>query len=130
MSFQFSENSKKRLKTCNSKLQVLLNFALKTSNIDFTVACGYRGKEEQEKAYEKGLSKAKFGQSKHNVKPSMAVDIYPYDGRMCNGDKKEDIEKFKELADHIKKCANRLQIKIKWGGDFKSFKDLPHWELV
>ena len=41
------------------------------------IVCGHRGETDQETAYQKGASKARFGQSAHNTLPAMAVDIAP-----------------------------------------------------
>ena len=41
------------------------------------IVCGHRGEREQEAAYKKGASKAKYGQSAHNTLPAVAVDIAP-----------------------------------------------------
>lgn len=30
----------------------------------------------------------------------------------------------------VKATAEHLRINVRWGGDFKSFRDAPHWELV
>jgi len=46
--------------------------------MDVTIVCGYRGEEEQNKAYTEKKSGLKFPQSKHNHAPSSAVDIAPY----------------------------------------------------
>lgn len=131
MAYKFSNTSILRLNTCDSKIIFLMNYALASSPVDFLIACGYRGQKEQEEAYKKGTSNAKFGQSKHNVCPSKAVDIYPYvNGRMCNGDLKEDYTHINILKDHILKCATEVGTQIVWGGHFKKLKDYPHFELL
>jgi len=61
--------------------------------------------------------------SKHNYLPSQAIDIIPYPVAW------ENIEQFIMLADHIKKTAQKLNINIKWGGDFQRTKDYPHFEM-
>jgi peptidoglycan L-alanyl-D-glutamate endopeptidase CwlK len=55
--------------------------------------------------------------------PSMAIDVAPYPIDWS------DFEKFHELAGFIKATAIEHGIHIKWGGDWKSFQDMPHWEL-
>lgn len=129
--YKYSRKSLERLKTCDKKIRNLMIFALENSKFDITIACGFRSDIDQQLAFQQGKSKAKWGESKHNTFPSKAIDIYPYSQRrMCNGDKEGDIEKIKELSEHIKECAKKLDINIKWGGDWKNFKDYPHWELV
>lgn len=118
----FSKNSLDRLHTCDRQLIHLCSEVIKV--YDFTVICGYRGKEEQEAVFSQGTSKARWGQSKHNSSPSQAVDIAPYPIDWT------DIDRFKELAKHMQDAADKLGIKIRWGGDFTKLKDYPHFELV
>jgi peptidoglycan L-alanyl-D-glutamate endopeptidase CwlK len=88
------------------------------------VLCGHRSKAEQDAAFEAGNSKLRWPASKHNRKPSLAVDVVPYPldwGR---------IQDFVRLAAVVKEVAKELNIKLVWGGDWTSFKDYPHYELV
>lgn len=57
MGYKFGGNSIKKLKTCHVALQLLMGEAIKTSPIDFTIVCGHRGKEEENKAFRTGNSK-------------------------------------------------------------------------
>ena len=61
---------------------------------------------------------------KHNKKPSLAVDVVPYPVDWS------DIERFIRFGWFVKGLAIGLGIKIRWGGDWKRFKDYPHFELV
>ena len=127
--YRFSNVSKKRLMTCHPKIILLFSYALATSCVDFTIASGYRGKDEQEKYVRLGTSPLHYPNSKHNKSPSLAIDVYPYKNkRMCNGDQPIDKYWIKYLSEHIKKCAIHLGIDIDWGGDWNK-PDLPHWEL-
>ena len=96
---------------------------------DFSVICGHRGEKEQNEAYSTGNSKLKYPKSKHNSMPSMAVDIVPYPLDWKN------IDSFKALAVEVKKVwdkiptAEREGFDLSWGGDWKTFKDMPHYEL-
>jgi hypothetical protein len=93
---------------------------------DVTVLCGHRSNEEQDEAVEKGHSKAVWPTSKHNTKPSVAIDIAPWkDG----GIPWDDIQEFYKMATIVLSAANRLGIEIKWGGHFRAFFDGPHFEL-
>lgn len=40
-----------------------------------------------------------------------------------------NISSFEKLGEKIMKKADELNINIKWGRDFKSLKDYPHFEL-
>lgn len=117
----FGRVSKSRLGTCHNLLQDILNEAIK--EYDFSVLCGHRGKAEQDAAYNAGNSKLKFPQSKHNQMPSLAVDIAPYPIDW------NDLDRFKELGAIVKRIAREKGIDLSWGGDWKSFKDYPHFQL-
>lgn len=118
----FSKKSLDKLATVDRRLYDICSEAIKLT--DFVVLCGYRGEEEQEAAFNAGTSKLHFPDSKHNTSPSQAIDIAPYPVDW------DDIERFKRLAIVIKKCASDLGVGVSWGGDWKKFKDYPHWELI
>ena len=55
---RFSRRSLSRLETCDERLQKLFKEVVK--HFDCTIIEGYRGKEKQNEAYNKGNSKVKF----------------------------------------------------------------------
>lgn len=114
--------SKARLYTCHRDL--ILLFEAVDKIVPTAILEGHRGKMAQDQAFAAGKSNAKWGQSKHNSIPSLAVDVGPVPLDW------NDIQAFERMAVVIKKCAAQLGIKVRWGGDFKSIKDFPHWELV
>ncbi|MCO5253628.1 MAG: M15 family metallopeptidase [Bacteroidetes bacterium] len=92
------------------------------------LTCTHRPNEVQAKLYAKGRTEAgkivtyaKPGQSKHNQKPSKAFDIAFKKGTQLSW----DASKFRKFAEII--TAKYPQ--VVWGGNFKSFKDLPHFEI-
>ena len=117
-----SKTSKQKLNTCHSDLIKLIEAVAETEKC--AVICGFRGRHEQEKAYMAGKSKAKWGQSKHNLKPSQAVDVVPLPLNW------EDIPAFEKLGEKIMAKAKELGIKVKWGKYFKGLVDYPHFELA
>lgn len=80
--------SLERLATCRPELQELIHDAAKGVDEgdlayagihDMTVLCGHRGEAEQHKAYAVDkTSRTPWPRSKHNRKPSDAVDVSPY----------------------------------------------------
>jgi len=101
----------------------------KSNKVNVVITCTYRSIEEQNQLYEIGrtvkgkkVTNAKGGQSMHNNYPSLAFDI-----AFFSLDKKLDWseENFHEFAEIIKVIEPRIE----WGGDWKKFKDLPHFEL-
>jgi peptidoglycan L-alanyl-D-glutamate endopeptidase CwlK len=126
--------SEKRLSTCHPKIQLIVRDMIKHSRIDVGVICGFRGKEDQEKAFDDKVSKAHWGQSPHNFmwgdKPcSLAVDLAAYSDKIKNY-LWNDEESFQILKQQMMNSANKFGVKLKWGGDFTNFKDMPHFEIV
>ena len=117
-----SKTSRQKLNTCHSDLIRLIEAVAAEEKC--AVICGFRGRYEQEKVYREGKSKAKFGQSKHNLKPSQAVDVVPLPLDW------NDIPAFEKLGEKIMAKADEMGIKIKWGKNFKGLVDYPHFELV
>ncbi len=62
----------------------------------------------------------------------MAVGDINGDGRVDHQDKSLtwDRDAYAEIATAWKRAADELGVKIRWGGDFKSFFDGPHFELI
>lgn len=60
-----------------------------------------------------------------------AVDIAP----VLDTDGDGDVEvtwawpAYHKLAECVKQAAAEEQVSIEWGGDWKTFKDGPHWQL-
>lgn len=118
--YSFSEKSSGLLLSCDDRLQTLFNEVIKQFNC--VVICGHRGEKEQNEAYNNKKSQLKYPDSKHNKHPSLAVDVAPFPIDWSN------IDKFKKFGNYVKFIANKLNIDIAWGGDWK-FKDYPHFEL-
>lgn len=101
---------------------------------DILVIETYRGKKAQDAAFKLGKSKLEWPKSKHNKKPSLAIDIAPVtNGTIDWG----NFKAFKDLAKVVLHTAESLDIKIRWGGDFNmngiaddKFVDMPHYELI
>lgn len=118
---KFGKRSRKELATAHPDLQRLFNEVVKM--FDCAVICGHRGKADQEKAFAGGFSKVQWPKSKHNRVPSLAVDVAPFPSLF------KDVSKFHDLAVVVKETAKRLGIKVTWGGAWKNFPDLPHWQI-
>lgn len=118
---KFGKKSLDKLADCHEDLQRLANELIK--EMDVTVLCGYRGKEEQDQAFIDGNSKLRWPNSKHNKKPSLAVDLAPYPVDF------KDLKRFIDMCALIEKIAEKLGLKIILGRDF-SFRDYPHVEIA
>jgi len=127
---KFSRQSQDALLTCDHDLQEVFNHVLQIH--DCTILEGFRGQEKQDEYYRTGKSKVKYPDSKHNQKPSEAVDAGPYPIDW------NDTKRFYYFAGIVKGVAASLGIEVRWGGDWDSdndlndqtFMDLVHFELV
>lgn len=121
MAYKYSKKSMDKLATCHPDLQKLCLELIK--HRDITVLHGHRGEHDQNELFDKGMSKKRYPDSKHNKLPSMAVDLafYPIDWN--------DTAKWEEFKEFVKGVAKQLNIDIIAGGDWKTFKDFPHFEL-
>lgn len=99
---------------------------------DFVVLTSFRPQEEQDRAYREGHSTLRFPCSKHNVSPSWAIDVIP------THKEKLTTEDWYFWAGYVKAVADKMNIKVRWGGDWdgdlnlhdNSLVDLYHWEMV
>jgi len=123
MRYRFSDKSQERLNTCDERLRRICEEAIHVSPIDFTVLCGHRTELQQMIAYQENKSKVQWPDSKHNPKPSLAVDLVPHPLDW------KDLNRFSMLAGVILTVANQLDIPLEWGGNWKTFKDYPHYQL-
>jgi len=132
--YKFGKASTRRLQTCHPDIQAIMHEALKHSEIDFTIVCGFRGEAEQNKAYEyrgpKGERKsyAKFGESPHNVDPSLAVDLVAYRDGKCQWDNQllfDELRANIRIANEVLIARGDVEIRIhQLTGNW----DRPHWE--
>jgi len=111
-----------KLTTCDIALQDLFLEVVK--HRDCTILEGHRSKDRQDKAVAEGRSKAPFPTSKHNKSPSLAVDVMPYPIDW------EDKNRLIEFAGFVQGVAAMKGIQVRWGGNFRSFFDGPHWEIL
>lgn len=132
--YTLSAASIRTLNTCDEKLIRIVHIV--RTYIDICVVSGHRSQPLQDSYYARGLSKAPWPLSLHNVLPSMAVDIVPYHNRLLPVDY-EDIDRFCFMAGLFMATAAQLHINIRWGGDWdedthtrdEKLRDYCHFEL-
>jgi len=124
--FKFSKKSLEKINNqkVHPRIRELMIEAIATSPIDFTIIETVRTVEQQKINVAKGVSKTM--KSRHIPSSNKsglceAVDIAPYPINW------KDTKRFKQLAEHIKATANKMGIKITWGGEWGW--DYPHYEL-
>lgn len=133
---QFGSASLGRRTQLHPDLQAIADEAIK--RIDFAIICGWRGPEEQERAFNERKSKLHYPDSKHNQRPSMAMDCVPWPVNWKN------TEQFVALGAVIMAVGAQLLMegkithKLRWGHDWDGDgirgeageTDFPHYELV
>lgn len=119
--YKFGDKSQEKLNTVHPDLQKLFIAAITASPLDFSITEGIRSLERQKELV--AAKKSTTMNSRHLT--GKAVDIAVFvDGKVT-----WDAKYYKVVADHIKQVAVKLGIAIKWGGDWVSFNDSPHFEL-
>ncbi len=118
-----------KLKGVHPDLVKVLKRAAEITDVPFKVTEGLRTVERQKELVAKGLSKTM--NSRHLT--GHAVDIVPVvdinkDGKVSSSEM-YSWPMYYKLAKTMKKAASDVGIPVEWGGDWKSFKDGPHWQL-
>ena len=126
MSITLSARSLERLEGAHPDLVRVIKRAASLSSVDFTVLEVLRTTARQRQLVAQGASKTM--NSRHLPGPdgkSRAVDIAP----MIGGKVSWDWPLYHKLAPFIKQAAADEGVPIEWGGDWRTFKDGPHWQL-
>lgn len=129
----FSSKSVSKLLTTDKDLQDIFLEAIKYSPIDFGISHGLRSAEEQNELYQQGRTKpgnivtnvdGYTRRSKHQ--DGIAIDVFAWvDGKVSWEEKY-----YWMIAGVVLWVAQSRNIKLQWGGHWKSFKDYPHFELI
>lgn len=122
MDFRLSERSIRKLEGVHPDLVKVVKRAIEITEVDFAVTEGLRTKKRQEELVKLGASKTM--KSRHLT--GHAVDL----AAVIGSEIRWDWPMYYKIADAIKKAANELKVPIEWGGDWKSFKDGPHFQLT
>jgi peptidoglycan L-alanyl-D-glutamate endopeptidase CwlK len=119
--YKLGTRSKKRLQGLHPDLVGVVERAIKLSGTDFTVLEGVRTKERQMDLFDLGASKTM--NSRHLT--GHAVDL----GALHNGLITWDWESYYVIAAAMKQAAKEQSVDLEWGGDWKTFRDGPHFQL-
>ena len=96
------------------ELYKLFEATCHSAGLDFIVTCTTRTKEEQAELVKKGFSKTM--NSKHLIGEAFDIAVL-IDGKITW--KNKYYEPFGEIG---------MSIGLVWGGSWKTFKDMPHFE--
>jgi peptidoglycan L-alanyl-D-glutamate endopeptidase CwlK len=125
MTITLSDKNLAKLAGAHPDLQKVIKHAAALSSIDFTILEVQRTLERQKQLMAQGATRTM--KSRHLVTGgySHACDIAPLDG----GQVSWAWPLYFKLAPIIKQAAKEVGVPIEWGGDWKTFKDGPHWQL-
>lgn len=121
MSFKLGKRSLSNLEGVHPDLVKVVNRAIELTQVDFTVIEGLRTKERQAQLLKEKKTTTK--NSRHLT--GHAVDLAAW----VDGTVSWDWKHYYIIEKAMKQAASELKIPIEWGGDWKRFKDAPHWQL-
>jgi len=119
--FKLGKRSIERLQGVHPDLVKVVERAIEMSPVDFTVLEGLRSPERQQTLVASGASQTL--NSRHIT--GHAVDL----GAWVDNQVDWSWPLYHKIASAMKAAANELGVAIVWGGDWKTFKDGPHFEL-
>jgi len=119
--FRLSQRSESRLQGVHPDLVKVTRRALELSTVDFGITEGLRTQERQKQMVAQGSSQTM--NSRHLT--GHAVDVVAYIG----SDISWDMPLYQQIAQAFKQASAELSIPVEWGGDWKTLKDGPHFQL-
>ncbi|MEJ2816379.1 M15 family metallopeptidase [Caulobacter sp. CCG-8] len=121
MTFVLGAKSLERLKGVHPDLVAVVKRAIALTDIDFTVTEGLRTRERQAELVRAGASQTM--KSRHIT--GHAVDL----AALVGGEVRWDWPLYAKLATAMKAAALQINVPLEWGGDWKTLKDGPHFQL-
>lgn len=121
MAYKLGAHSEMLLRGVHPDLVKVIRRAIQITKIDFKVLEGVRSVARQRELVKKGASQTMKSRHIHGF----AVDIAPF----VEGQVRWDWPLYFKLAEAVKQAAKDVGVPIEWGGDWRTFKDGPHWQL-
>lgn len=119
--FKLSQRSLKNLEGVHPDMVAVVKRAIELTPVDFVVTEGLRTVARQKQLVAAGASKTM--NSRHIT--GHAVDVAAW----AAGEVRWDWPLYSKIAGAFKQAAVELGVPVVWGGDWKTFKDGPHFEL-
>jgi peptidoglycan L-alanyl-D-glutamate endopeptidase CwlK len=121
MTYRLGLRSQSNLVGVHPDLVRIAHRAIELSPVDFTITEGLRTKARQKELFEAKLSRTM--NSRHIT--GHALDV----AALVNGKVTWNWAEYEKIAEAFKQAARELDLDIEWGGDWKSFRDGPHFQL-
>ena len=125
--FKLSQRSIQHMSGINMDLRHVADRAIKITKVDFGIPStgGIRSAEMQNELFKDGKSKCDGYKKISYHQTGNALDFFAY----VDGQASWEPEHLAQVACAFLQAANELGVKLKWGGLFKSFTDMPHVEI-
>jgi len=121
MTITLGSKSIQRLTGLHADLVRVVHAAARASDLDFCVLEGLRTLDRQKQLLSQGATTTL--KSRHLT--GHAVDL----AAMSDGEIRWDWPLYHKLAVIVKAAAAAEKVPLEWGGDWRKFKDGPHWQL-
>lgn len=121
MSFRLSSRSRARLIGVHPPLIAVVEAAIARTPVDFMITEGLRTAERQAVLVRAGASRTT--RSRHLT--GHAVDV----AALVEGQVRWDWPLYDRIAQAFKAAARDLKAPLIWGGDWKTLREGPHFEL-
>jgi peptidoglycan L-alanyl-D-glutamate endopeptidase CwlK len=125
--FKFSKTSYVNMEGINPILMSIAERALELSRIDFGIPStgGLRSAEEQNKLFKRGVTTLDGYEAKSYHQTGNALDVFAY----VDGAASWDEAHLTVIAAAMLQAANEFEVSLRWGGHWKNFVDMPHFEI-
>jgi peptidoglycan L-alanyl-D-glutamate endopeptidase CwlK len=121
VTFRLSSRSRARLAGVHPALTAVVHAAIRRTPVDFMITEGLRSADRQAVLVKAGASRTL--RSRHLT--GHAVDV----AALIEGRVRWDWPLYGRIADAFKAAALDLDTPLIWGGDWRSLRDGPHFEL-
>ena len=128
MSFKLGKRSLSNLEGVHPDLVKVVNRAIELTEVDFTVIEGLRTKVRQAQLLKE--KKTTTSNSRHLTGHAVDLAAWVVSEDTGKGTISWDWKYYHQIADAMKQAAKELNVSIQWGGDWKKFKDGPHFQLI
>ena len=127
MTFQLGTNSMKNMEGIDDRLIDIAELAITLSPIDFGIPSsgGFRSTQDQAELYTSGKSKCDGTTNKSYHQTGKALDVFAY----VDGKASWDALYLTTIATAMLQSASQLGIELQWGGLWRSWQDLPHFQI-
>jgi peptidoglycan L-alanyl-D-glutamate endopeptidase CwlK len=127
--FKLGKNSINNMAGIDGRLIDIADVAITLSNIDFGIPStgGLRSEADQAKLFADGVSKADGVSNLSYHQSGKALDLYAIDPE--TGKASWDKLHLSLCAAAMLQASAQLGYELRWGGNWKSWQDYPHFEI-